>query len=74
MEGLMSKLQDPGQRQNYAWMRMRIERMWKNWEDAVKNLASKQDLSNRRQKKVTAASVYTSMPIHIIWCLSGITK
>lgn len=48
----MSKLQDPGQRHNYSWMRMRIERMWKNWVDAMKNLASKQDMSNRRQKKV----------------------
>ena len=52
MEDLMSKLQDPGQRHNYAWIRMRIGRMWKNWVDAMKSLAEQQDLSGRRQKKV----------------------
>ncbi|XP_052815041.1 alpha-1,6-mannosylglycoprotein 6-beta-N-acetylglucosaminyltransferase A-like [Mya arenaria] len=52
LEGLMKLLVDPNERQGYAWMRMRIKRIWPRWETAVKSLAAKQDLTKRKQKKI----------------------
>ena len=51
-EGLMRLLVDPNERQGYAWMRMRIKRIWPRWEGATRSLAGKQDLSQRKQKKI----------------------
>ena len=52
LDNLLAKLQDPGQRKNYMWIRMRISRMWSRWVAAAKNLNRKEDLSERKQKKV----------------------
>ena len=57
MSGLMGKLQDPGQRPNYDWMRLRISRMWPNWVGAAKMLAEKQDMTQRVQKRVSGKNV-----------------
>ncbi|KAH3754449.1 alpha-1,6-mannosylglycoprotein 6-beta-N-acetylglucosaminyltransferase A-like [Dreissena polymorpha] len=52
LEGLMKLLVDPNERQGYAWIRMRIKRIWPRWEAAVTSLSQKQDLRGRRQKKI----------------------
>ena len=53
LEGLLSKLQDPGQRQNYEWIRRRIRMLWPRWMSAITQLQSKHDgFSNRVQKRV----------------------
>ncbi|XP_060599364.1 alpha-1,6-mannosylglycoprotein 6-beta-N-acetylglucosaminyltransferase A-like [Ruditapes philippinarum] len=52
LDGLMQLLKDPNERQGYAWIRMRIKRIWPRWEEAIKNLARKQDLSKRKPKKI----------------------
>ena len=38
LEGLLSKLRDPGQRKNYLWIRGRISRMWSRWVAAAQHL------------------------------------
>ena len=61
LEGLLGKLQDPGQRQNYEWIRRRIRMLWPRWMSAVTQLQSKQDgFSNRVQKRYVTA---TSPPV-----------
>lgn len=52
LDGLMQLLKDPNERQGYAWMRMRIKRIWPRWETAIRNLAAKQNLSKRYPKKI----------------------
>jgi len=52
MARLMDLLKDPNERQGYAWIRMRIKRIWPRWQQAVTSLAKKQDLSQRKQQKV----------------------
>ncbi|KAL3854035.1 hypothetical protein ACJMK2_013317 [Sinanodonta woodiana] len=52
IEPLMQMLVDPNERESYAWIRMRIRRIWDRWTKAVNSLAAKQDLSGRRQKKI----------------------
>ena len=52
MEGLMKLLVDPNERQGYAWMRMRIKRIWSRWKLAINSLNKKQDLTHRKPKKV----------------------
>ena len=48
----MKLLVDPNERQGYAWIRMRIKRIWHKWDAAVTSLSKKQDMSRRKQKKV----------------------
>ena len=50
--GLMVKLQDVGERQNYAWIRTRIERMWPSWTEAARRLEQKQNMTGRDTKRV----------------------
>ena len=52
INGLFAKLRDPGQRQNYEWIRRRIRTLWPRWVAAADRLQNKQDLSNRVQKRV----------------------
>lgn len=52
VEELMRVLVDPNERQGYAWIRMRIRRMWPKFSNAIKSLQSKQDLRGRRRKKI----------------------
>lgn len=52
IEGLMKILVDPNERQGYAWIRMRIRKMWPKWVLAAGNLKEKQKLEKRRRKKV----------------------
>jgi len=40
------------QREEFRWMMLRIKRMAEPWVDAVRSLASKQNLGRRRRKKV----------------------
>jgi len=48
----MDLLVDPNERQGYAWIRMRIKRIWPRWAVAIQELAQKQDMGRRKQKKV----------------------
>uniref|UniRef100_A0A2C9K266 alpha-1,6-mannosyl-glycoprotein 6-beta-N-acetylglucosaminyltransferase n=2 Tax=Biomphalaria glabrata TaxID=6526 RepID=A0A2C9K266_BIOGL len=52
LQGLMNLLVDPNDRQGYAWIRMRISRMWHRWSSAAKNLVSKYDLQGRQKQKI----------------------
>ena len=52
LAGLMAKLQDVGERQNYAWIRTRIERMWPSWTAAARSLEKKQNMTGRDTKRV----------------------
>lgn len=52
LDGLMQLLKDPNERQGYAWIRMRIKRIWPRWESAIRKLAEKQDMTKRKPKKV----------------------
>ncbi|KAI0216419.1 Alpha-1,6-mannosylglycoprotein 6-beta-N-acetylglucosaminyltransferase A [Lamellibrachia satsuma] len=52
LSGLMVKLQDVGERQNYAWIRARIERMWPNWTAAARHLEKTQNMTGRDQKRI----------------------
>ena len=52
IEELMRVLVDPNERQGYAWIRMRIRRMWPKFNNAMKSLQAKQDLTGRRKKKI----------------------
>ena len=54
LAGLMAKLQDVGERQNYAWIRTRIERMWPSWTAAARRLEQTQNMTGREVKKVGA--------------------
>ncbi|XP_048773729.2 alpha-1,6-mannosylglycoprotein 6-beta-N-acetylglucosaminyltransferase A-like isoform X2 [Ostrea edulis] len=52
IEDLMKILVDPNERQGYAWIRMRVRKMWPKWVTAVNRLKTKQDLNKRRRKKI----------------------
>ncbi|XP_071148602.1 alpha-1,6-mannosylglycoprotein 6-beta-N-acetylglucosaminyltransferase A-like isoform X4 [Mytilus edulis] len=52
IEELMKVLVDPNERQGYAWIRMRIRRMWPRFSKAMKSLQLKQDMNGRRKKKI----------------------
>ncbi|XP_059172981.1 alpha-1,6-mannosylglycoprotein 6-beta-N-acetylglucosaminyltransferase A-like [Physella acuta] len=52
LQPLMTILVDPNERQGYAWIRMRITRMWHRWTDAARNLMSKYDLQGRPKQKI----------------------
>ncbi|PVD38108.1 hypothetical protein C0Q70_00719 [Pomacea canaliculata] len=52
LKGLLDLLVDPNERQGYAWIRMRITRLWDKWVNGMQNLASKQDLSRRTKHKI----------------------
>ncbi|KAL4217311.1 hypothetical protein ACF0H5_023762 [Mactra antiquata] len=52
LDGLMQLLKDPNERQGYAWIRMRIKRIWPRWEAAIRNLAKTQDMTQRKPKKI----------------------
>ncbi|XP_062614039.1 alpha-1,6-mannosylglycoprotein 6-beta-N-acetylglucosaminyltransferase A-like isoform X1 [Saccostrea cucullata] len=52
IEDLMKILVDPNERQGYAWIRMRIRKMWPKWVSAAKKLKSKQYMKKRRRKKI----------------------
>ncbi|KAK3760854.1 hypothetical protein RRG08_034695 [Elysia crispata] len=52
LQPLMDILKDPNERQGYAWIRMRISRMWSRWTDAVKSLMSKYSFRNRPKQKI----------------------
>ncbi|XP_029650594.1 alpha-1,6-mannosylglycoprotein 6-beta-N-acetylglucosaminyltransferase A-like isoform X2 [Octopus sinensis] len=52
IEQLMSLLVDPNERQGYAFIRMRIQRMWQKWIEAIKSLLKKQNLNKRPKKRV----------------------
>jgi alpha-1,3(6)-mannosylglycoprotein beta-1,6-N-acetyl-glucosaminyltransferase len=51
LDGLMDKLRDPGQRKNYAWIRMRIHRLWSRWVKAARELEVKPAFHNRSQMR-----------------------
>ncbi|XP_078323350.1 alpha-1,6-mannosylglycoprotein 6-beta-N-acetylglucosaminyltransferase A-like isoform X3 [Crassostrea virginica] len=52
IDGLMKILVDPNERQSYAWIRMRIRKMWPRWVAAAEKLKEKQMLQKRRRKKI----------------------
>ena len=52
LQGILDLLKDPNERQGYAWIRLRIARLWPKWVKAIQNLATKQDLTKRRKQKV----------------------
>lgn len=52
LQPLMDILVDPNDRQGYAWIRMRITRMWSRWTDAAKNLINKYNFHNRPKQKI----------------------
>ncbi|KAK7507475.1 hypothetical protein BaRGS_00001410 [Batillaria attramentaria] len=52
LQGLLELLVDPNERQGYAWIRMRITRLWHKWVKAVRNLTSTQDLTHRKKQKI----------------------
>lgn len=52
LQGLLELLVDPNERQGYAWIRMRITRLWHKWVRAIRNLASTQDLTKRKKQKI----------------------
>ena len=57
LDELMSKLRDYGPRQQYAWIRARISRMWNTWVDAAKTLgtSSRDAVAPIRRKQVRLA-------------------
>lgn len=52
LQPLLNLLVDPNERQGYAWIRMRITRMWHRWVDAASSLVAKYHLNNRPKQKV----------------------
>ncbi|ESP01772.1 hypothetical protein LOTGIDRAFT_172419 [Lottia gigantea] len=52
LSDLMRLLVDPNERQGYAWIRMRISRMWDNWSVAAMNLNKNMAMANRPKKKI----------------------
>ncbi|XP_012941114.1 alpha-1,6-mannosylglycoprotein 6-beta-N-acetylglucosaminyltransferase A [Aplysia californica] len=52
MQPLMNILVDPNERQGYAWIRMRISRMWHRWTQAANSLAAKHNFENRVKQKI----------------------
>ncbi|CAH1789934.1 unnamed protein product [Owenia fusiformis] len=53
LEGLMELLKDPNpERANYAWVRMRITRMWGKWTSDIKMLQANQNMNGRVKKKI----------------------
>lgn len=52
LQGILDLLKDPNERQGYAWIRLRIARLWPKWVKAIQKLAVKQDLTKRRKQKV----------------------
>ena len=63
IEELMRVLVDPNERQGYAWIRMRIRRMWPKFNNAMKSLQAKQDLTGRRKKKVCHVTILFMLPL-----------
>ncbi|KAK7112831.1 alpha-1,6-mannosylglycoprotein 6-beta-N-acetylglucosaminyltransferase A-like [Littorina saxatilis] len=52
LQGVIDLLKDPNERQGYAWIRLRVTRLWPKWVKAIHNLAANQDLSKRRKQKI----------------------
>ncbi|BFZ22058.1 hypothetical protein BsWGS_25097 [Bradybaena similaris] len=52
LQPLLNLLVDPNERQGYAWIRMRITRMWHRWVDAASSLVAKYHLNNRPKQKI----------------------
>ncbi|XP_076443774.1 alpha-1,6-mannosylglycoprotein 6-beta-N-acetylglucosaminyltransferase A-like [Babylonia areolata] len=52
LPGLLDLLKDPNERQGYAWIRLRVARLWPKWVQGVRSLASKQDLTRRTKHKI----------------------
>ncbi|XP_021366122.1 alpha-1,6-mannosylglycoprotein 6-beta-N-acetylglucosaminyltransferase A-like isoform X1 [Mizuhopecten yessoensis] len=52
LQALMKILVDPNERQSYAWIRMRIRRLWDKWTGGITRLTKKQNLEGRRRKKI----------------------
>ena len=48
----MDKLVDPNERQGYAWIRMRISRMWPRWTQGASSLADSPSFKGRKKQKV----------------------
>ncbi|KAL8623884.1 hypothetical protein ACOMHN_050599 [Nucella lapillus] len=52
LQGLLDLLKDPNERQGYAWIRLRVARLWLKWVQAIHSLTAKQDLSKRTKHKI----------------------
>ncbi|KAL8623882.1 hypothetical protein ACOMHN_050597 [Nucella lapillus] len=52
LQGLLDLLKDPNERQGYAWIRLRVARLWPKWVQAIHSLTAKQDLSKRTKHKI----------------------
>ncbi|KAK6165886.1 hypothetical protein SNE40_022707 [Patella caerulea] len=52
LSSLMQLLIDPNERQGYAWIRMRITRMWSRWSAAATRLSKHDYMANRSKKKI----------------------
>ncbi|GFO13088.1 alpha-1,6-mannosylglycoprotein 6-beta-n-acetylglucosaminyltransferase a [Plakobranchus ocellatus] len=52
LQPLMDILVDPNERQGYAWIRMRISRMWPQWTEAARNLMTRNSFHNRPKQKI----------------------
>ncbi|GAB1609940.1 alpha-1,6-mannosylglycoprotein 6-beta-N-acetylglucosaminyltransferase A-like isoform X1 [Argonauta hians] len=52
LDQLMKVLVDPNERQGYAFIRMRIKRMWPKWQEAINSLLKRQSLSKRPLKRI----------------------
>ncbi|CAG5119179.1 unnamed protein product [Candidula unifasciata] len=52
LQPLLNILVDPNERQGYAWIRLRISRMWHRWVDAASSLVAKYHLNNRPKQKI----------------------
>ena len=48
----MKLLQGNGGRNNYQWMRLRIERLWPRWTAGAKQLLANGSLQNIKKKQV----------------------
>ena len=57
--GLLEKLKAD----SYAWMRIRITETWPQWREAIKQLTIKQDMFNRKKKKVRKKNIYKRLNI-----------
>ncbi|CAL1529052.1 unnamed protein product [Lymnaea stagnalis] len=52
LQPLMNILVDPNERQGYAWIRMRISRMWHRWTEGARTLMAKYDIQGRQKQKI----------------------
>jgi len=66
LDGLFQLLVDPSPRNNYEWIRQRIERTWPHWLLAAKNINFNATFRLRHRQQV---SVYSTLFVYVEQCV-----